>query len=201
MKSNISEVPISTQLTSKRNPYIWEVLMKTWHQYLTITTIPGLQNIYHASGRLSSCMWTLLFVIGFACTVRDVYTTTTEYLSYPVITSMTMDQVVALPFPSVTVCNLNRIHCTNLRKLAAQHWGTELGTRLLELHVITNCHVDFSWEPVYQERLNNKKHEQDTVYPDITSGNTRHYLKEKFEDLTTLPAEDSSIYRKVKFSF
>lgn len=190
-------VPVSIKLTSKRNPFIWEVLVKTWHQYLTITTIPGLQNIYHASGRLSSYIWTLLFVIGFACTVRDVYTTTIEYLAYPVITSTTVDQVVALPFPSVTVCNLNRIHCTNLRKLAAEHWGTELGTRLLDLHVITNCHVDFSWEPVYQERQKSKMEEQNTVYPDITSRNTEHYLEQKFEDLTTIPAEDSSIYMKV----
>jgi hypothetical protein len=197
MESSIAVVPVSIKLTSKRNPFIWEVLVKTWHQYLTITTIPGLQNIYHASGRLSSYIWTLLFVIGFACTVRDVYTTTIEYLAYPVITSTTVDQVVALPFPSVTVCNLNRIHCTNLRKLAAEHWGTELGTRLLDLHVITNCHVDFSWEPVYQERQKSKMEEQNTVYPDITSRNTEHYLEQKFEDLTTIPAEDSSIYMKV----
>jgi hypothetical protein len=197
MESSVAVVPFSINSTSKRNPLIWEVLAKTWHQYLTITTIPGLQNIYHASGRLSSCVWTLLCVIGFACTVRDVYTTTIEYLAYPVITSTTVDQVVALPFPSVTVCNLNRIHCTNLRKLAAEHWGTELGARLLDLHAITNCHVDFSWEPAYRGRQKSKMEEQDAVYPDVTLRNTEHYLQQKFEDLTTIPAEDSSIYTKV----
>jgi hypothetical protein len=127
MRNNISEVPVSMQSMTKKTEYMWEVLVKTWHQCLSITTIPGLQNIHHASGRLAACIWTLLFIVGLACTVRDVYTTSTEYLAYPVTTSMTMDQVAALPFPSVTVCNLNRIHCTNLRKLAAKHWGTELG--------------------------------------------------------------------------
>jgi hypothetical protein len=198
MKKNIRETPVSMKSASVKNQYMWEVLLKTWQQYLTITTIPGLQNVHHASGRLSSCIWTILFIVGFACTVRDVYTTTTEYLAYPVITSMTMDQVEALPFPSVTVCNLNRIHCTNLRKLAAQHWGTELGKRLFELHTLTSCHVDFSWEPIYQKRTENEgKQGQHSTYSDKTSRNTRHYLKQKFEDLTTIPAEDSSSYTKV----
>lgn len=196
MKSNISDVPVSTQSVSKENQYIWEVFVKTWHHYLSITTIPGLQNIHHASGKLSSFIWTLLLIVGFACTVRDVYTTTIEYLAYPVITSMTMDQVVALPFPSITVCNLNRIHCTNLRKLAAKHWGTELGTRLLELHMLTSCHVDFSWTPVYHKRKE-EYHEQHTTYPDEDSRDTRHYLEQEFEELTTTPVEDSSIYTKV----
>jgi hypothetical protein len=49
--------------------------------------------------------------------------------------------------------------------------------------------------------MKTKKQEQDTIYPHNTSGNTRHYPKQKFEDLTTIPTEDSSIYAKVKFSF
>jgi hypothetical protein len=109
-----------------------------------------------------------------------------------------MDQAVALPFPSVTVCNLNRIHCTNLRKLATKHWGTELGTRLLELHMLTSCHVDFSWTPVYHKRKKTEeKHALQTTYPDENSRDTRYYLKQKSEELTTIPAEDSSIYTKV----
>ena len=145
--SNMRKLSVIKLPILEKSRYWWEAILKTWRDYLKVTTIPGLQNVHNASGWLASCIWTFLFVVGFACTVKDVYTNTAEYLAYPVITSMTMDQVVAIQFPSVTVCNLNRIHCANLRKLVAEHWGSELGVRLLKLHDLSNCHLDYSWKP------------------------------------------------------
>ncbi|XP_046612903.1 amiloride-sensitive sodium channel subunit gamma-2-like [Neodiprion virginianus] len=54
---------------------------------------------------------------------------------------MNLKQATALPFPAVTVCNLNRVHCTNLRRLFRRNRGTELGNQLERLYQVTSCSV------------------------------------------------------------
>jgi hypothetical protein len=63
--------------------------------------------------------------------------------------------------------------------------------------MLTSCHVDFSWTPLYHVGKKKEKYEQHITYPDENSTNTQRYLKQKFEELTTIPAADSFIYTKV----
>lgn len=41
--------------------------------------------------------------------------TVRDYLSYPVMTKVSVREEVNLDFPAVTICNLNRVNCENLR--------------------------------------------------------------------------------------
>ncbi|XP_067000080.2 amiloride-sensitive sodium channel subunit alpha-like [Anabrus simplex] len=113
-----------------------------WRRAFSASSVPGLPTIARASG-FSVALWAVLLLAGIMLTGRDVYTVTAQYLNFPVLTAVTLDQAAALPFPAVTVCNLNRVHCTNLRRMAAERWGTELGARLLRLHSLTDCQLSF----------------------------------------------------------
>ena len=37
-----------------------------------------------------------------------------DFLNFPVITGVTLEQNSSIEFPSVTICNENRVHCGNL---------------------------------------------------------------------------------------
>ncbi|GLG97447.1 Protein of unknown function, partial [Gryllus bimaculatus] len=71
-------------------------------------------------------------------------------------------------------CNLNRVHCGNLRRLAAAKWGTELGTQLLKLHDLTDCQLHFQARTGRQVQDNNEANSQ------------------AFFSTTEMPPEDSS---------
>ncbi|XP_024942633.1 amiloride-sensitive sodium channel subunit gamma-like isoform X2 [Cephus cinctus] len=124
----------------------WNPIWRTWHKYLGLTTIPGLQSVHNAQGKFATIAWSILFVIGLACTIRDVYISWMDYLAYPVITTINIKQATSLPFPAVTVCNLNPVHCGNLRRLARRNRDTDLGDRLQELYDMTSC-IELHWKP------------------------------------------------------
>ncbi|XP_012268274.3 amiloride-sensitive sodium channel subunit gamma-like [Athalia rosae] len=128
-----------SQWLSQKICNLWRPVWLTWHKYLGLTTIPGLQSVHNAQGKFFTLVWSILFTIGLACTIRDVYVNCLDYLAYPVTTAMNLKQATALPFPAVTVCNLNRVHCGNLKRLVRQNRGTDLGERLERMYEVTNC--------------------------------------------------------------
>ena len=81
----------------------------------------------------SQVIWLLIFTFLAVLTVQDLVklptrnslkthkritqvSLTKEFLTWPVDVSTTIDHEDALPFPSVTVCNQNRVSCRRLKE-------------------------------------------------------------------------------------
>ena len=62
----------------------------------------------------------VVFFIGAALTLYSAYLVVADYLSYPVITYVSMSHAQKMPFPAVTVCNSNPIICYKLAQFRDQ---------------------------------------------------------------------------------
>ena len=61
-----------------------------------------------------------MFLAGATFTGYSVYLVVADYLSYPVITYVSMSHSQKMPFPAVTVCNSNPIVCYKLAQFRDQ---------------------------------------------------------------------------------
>jgi hypothetical protein len=89
--------------------------VKDW--FVGFTTLGGLVQIFASTDRWSKAMWVVLFVSGFIGTLVGLQQTFGNYFEFNVVTSVTIAHSYTLPFPSVTICNANRVHCGQLYKL------------------------------------------------------------------------------------
>ncbi|CAG0888605.1 unnamed protein product [Darwinula stevensoni] len=65
-------------------------------------------------------LWLAVFLAGAILTGYSVYQVVADYLSYPVITYVSMSHSQKMPFPAVTVCNSNPIVCYKLAQFRDQ---------------------------------------------------------------------------------
>ena len=68
----------------------------------------------------SKVIWCVLLLAGAVLTIVSTYHVFQEFMSFNVVTKVIINSVPELPFPAVTICNQNRIHCGNL-KIAIQN--------------------------------------------------------------------------------
>ena len=110
---------------------------RTLSQFLKDTSIPGLSHAARARSwiryvvkdilhpqilapthflwfLLRALYWLAILVAGTVFTVRGLVIIINDFLTYPSVTTNTFNTPPSVPFPAVTVCNLNRIHCLNL---------------------------------------------------------------------------------------
>ena len=64
--------------------------------------------------KIRALYWLAILVVGTAVTLRGLVIIIEDYLSRPSVTTNSYITPPSVPFPAVTVCNLNRIHCLNL---------------------------------------------------------------------------------------
>ncbi|XP_038078960.1 uncharacterized protein LOC119746217 [Patiria miniata] len=73
------------------------------------TTAHGFPNIFRAKTSLGRLLWTFLFLIGVGGTIYQGTTLVLKFLSYPVSVEVKIVTRPLLEFPSVTVCNTNKL--------------------------------------------------------------------------------------------
>jgi hypothetical protein len=80
--------------------------------------VPGLSHIFNAKG-IRKGIWAFVFILFFSLTTRDLIDMLKDYTQFPVTVSVRVTDSRVLPFPAVTVCNLNSVHrgrfCNNKR--------------------------------------------------------------------------------------
>ena len=69
---------------------------------------------------LSRVIWLLLFVLCGAMTTYGVYAAIEDFQSWPSVTSIILQHNDKVEFPAVTICNLNRVHCSHLYNMILQ---------------------------------------------------------------------------------
>lgn len=80
--------------------------------------VPGLSHIASSSG-VRKFFWTTIVLIFVALTVHDLIDLIQDYVQYPVTVNVRVADSRVLPFPAITICNLNPVH--RGRFCAAEH--------------------------------------------------------------------------------
>ena len=55
-----------------------------------------------------------LFLGGLFLTLRGLFAIVEEAYEFPIVTSTQLTTKTSVPFPAITVCNINRINCLNI---------------------------------------------------------------------------------------
>ena len=90
-----------------------------WAWYSTFTSVQGLVQFFASKNVVSKTYWFVIFAVSSIATFGQVYTVFEDYFSYNVVTDVKVIQNSSIDFPSVTICNTNRVHCGNLLKYAS----------------------------------------------------------------------------------
>ncbi|KAI1292797.1 Degenerin mec-4 [Halotydeus destructor] len=81
------------------------------------SSVPGLSTIFGTHSKSRKFILTLVFVVLTFLTVKDLFIIVVEYFQFPITVSVLVADSRVLPFPAVTVCNLNAVHrgryCSN----------------------------------------------------------------------------------------
>ncbi|CAG0888604.1 unnamed protein product [Darwinula stevensoni] len=99
---------------------LWTTVRGSSRDFWLSTSIPGLTNARRHQNPAPKLLWLTVFLIGAAFTVYSGYQVVADYLSYPVITYVSMNHAPRMPFPAVTVCNSNPIVCYKLAQFRDQ---------------------------------------------------------------------------------
>lgn len=78
-------------------------------KYSKESGVPGLSTIFNAKGTRRG-VWAIVFLVFVGLTIRDLIDMIKDYRQYPVTVSVRVTDSRVLPFPAVTVCNLNAVH-------------------------------------------------------------------------------------------
>ncbi|CAG0888603.1 unnamed protein product [Darwinula stevensoni] len=111
---------------------LWTTVKGSSRDFWLSTSIPGLTNARRHKNPAPKLLWLTIFLIGAALTVYSGYQVVADYLSYPVITYVSMSHAQKMPFPAVTVCNSNPIVCYKLAQFRDQ---------LPELWIASGCQI------------------------------------------------------------
>ena len=71
--------------------------------------VPGLSHIFATKG-VRKGVWAFVFILFVSLTIRDLIDMLKDYTQFPVSVSVRITDSRVLPFPAVTVCNLNAVH-------------------------------------------------------------------------------------------
>ena len=80
-------------------------IVTTWAKE---TNIAGLNNASRAKSKLRFLYWIIIFAFFSLMTVNSLVSVITDYIKYPVVTSIDLSHKPQVDFPAVTICNMNR---------------------------------------------------------------------------------------------
>ena len=85
----------------------------SWFQYFT--SLGGLSQYFASKNVYSKILWIVLTLIGLIFTILGINQSLNDYLANDVTVSVDLSSNDTLFFPTVSICNVNRVHCGNLR--------------------------------------------------------------------------------------
>ena len=85
--------------------------------FFNFSNIGGITQFRQSESKIAKRIWFVLFVFGCIMTIYGVQMSINNYLEYRSVTSSSKEYKSLLEFPSVTICNLNKVHCGNLNAL------------------------------------------------------------------------------------
>eukprot|EP00058_Branchiostoma_floridae_P010016 XP_002595504.1 hypothetical protein BRAFLDRAFT_69095 [Branchiostoma floridae] len=92
---------------------VGETPARLWSNFREETTAHGIPKTVTAKSRFRRIVWGIIFLASFAYFLYNFSLMLQRYFSYPVTTSIDI-KFASLPFPAVTVCNLNPVRASKL---------------------------------------------------------------------------------------
>ena len=98
-----------------------KAVLDTCKWFLNFTTSEGITQVRESDNGFSKWAWSLLSAIMFALTIYAVVSSVHGYFQYANTTKIRFigraGQQTNVKFPSVTICNSNRVHCGHLYEM------------------------------------------------------------------------------------
>ena len=83
--------------------------------FVNFTSLGGFTQTRDSDNKISMRIWGALFVAGLVLTIWSIVVLIISYYEYNIVTNIGLGHNSSgLIFPSVAVCNQNRIHCGHL---------------------------------------------------------------------------------------
>ena len=166
------------------------------------TNIEGVNNAGRSRSNFRTIVWLAIFSCLVALTVRDIRDLVMEYQSQPVDVSTTLEHENAIDFPSVTICNKNKVSCKNLGQFLEDCRKGETKCQhpneIEHLFVLGKCNVSAKLEEKESKQGNQELIEaasQNTIKKPKRRKNT------KAESVTNIKTNMQSIEQSVLFAF
>ena len=83
--------------------------------FVNFTSLGGFTQTRDSDNKISTVIWGALFLAGLVLTIWSIVVLIITYYEYNIVTNIGLGHNSSgLIFPSVAVCNQNRIHCGHL---------------------------------------------------------------------------------------
>ena len=92
-------------------------IINVWKWFYEFNSFAGISQIRTTDTKISKFVWLILFVLALGLTSFLVFQSLDTYLKYDTVTTINVRSEPRIDFPSVTICNQNRIHCRHLYNL------------------------------------------------------------------------------------
>ena len=81
------------------------------------TSVAGVTQYRDTDCKTSKVSWFFITIVGTLFTLFSVYGCFRSYFAYNTVTTVGITNEISTSFPSVTICNQNRVHCGHLYNL------------------------------------------------------------------------------------
>ena len=102
---------------NKGNSSLTNKILNALQWSYEFTSISGITQVRDTKGKVSKFVWFLLALIGCGLTFLAVFKCVQSYLNHDTVTNVEIRSASSIEFPSVTICNQNRVHCRHLYNL------------------------------------------------------------------------------------
>ena len=89
-------------------------LYKVSKWFQDFSSMSGISQYRTSDNKVSKYIWFVLYLAGLCGTIIMVKIALGRYLGHAFLTVVTRENQFSVDFPSVTICNPNRIHCQHL---------------------------------------------------------------------------------------
>ena len=139
----------------KANATTWQKFLEVGKWFIDFSSLSGISQYRISDNKISKTFWILSYWLGLAFTIMLVNQSFQRYLTNPYVTKVERKNAFSSPFPSVTICNPNRVHCKHLYDTikACQKVWVVLNLRRLHNITLLALHFKLSYNFAEQDFL------------------------------------------------
>ena len=120
----------------KSNLNAWQKFCEVGKWFRNFSSLSGISQYRISDNKISKTFWILSYWLGLAFTLMLVNQSFQRYLTNPYVTKVERKNSFSSPFPSVTICNPNRVHCKHLYDTIKACQKVWVVLNLRRLHIV-----------------------------------------------------------------
>ena len=104
-----NKVSPGVEKVSEQNDSKSAAIERKWKSFVEVSSLHGLQYIFSSRTLVRRSIWTVFLLTGIGWFTFQSSRLLTKYLEHPVTTKITVEYEDVSEFPSVSICNFNRV--------------------------------------------------------------------------------------------